>query len=42
MDILQQGEFVFNGTVQILLFKNEQETAPFQTAEQSVVFIGPR
>ena len=41
MDVLQQGEFILNGMVQVPLFKDEQEAAAFQLAEQSTVALGP-
>ena len=39
--ILQQGEFVADGILQIPLFKHEEEPVLFQPPQQAVVGLGP-
>ena len=41
VNVLQQGELVLDGTVQILLFKNKQETVSLQPAQQTVIIVRP-
>ena len=41
VDLLQQGEFAFNGPVHIPLFKDKEETVPLHTAQKAVVLLRP-